>query len=363
MEKIKILILITELGPYGAERIVFEIATRLPADGFDVVVASLSKPGEFYEKKLLERGIRVEHFPFSKIWPFSGLKKLAKFVESENFALINAHLFHANWAAKQIAKRNPRVKVITTTHICEHRFVPWRFWSDSKSAPYSTAEVCVSNAVKKFTLDKTSIPEEKLRVIHNGISVPNGYAPKPYPAGPPVIGAVGRLDEQKGFLYLVKAMQIIAKWSPEAKLVIQGTGHLRCHLNSVARDLGVNDKVELAGFTEDVFSFYDRCSVVACPSLWEGFGLVAAEAQYAARPVVASDADSLPEIVADGRTGLLVPPEDVDSLATAIIEILSDRELAAELGKAGHKVCAESFSVGRMASEYAALFRSVIAPQ
>ncbi len=174
-------------------------------------------------------------------------------------------------------------------------------------------------------------------------------------ARPPVVGYVGQLIARKGLEALMAAWeQIIATAAPGASppgasppgaaatvagpvLRLAGEGPLRPILERWRAGLASPRSVELRGFVEDVPGFWAGCRVAVLPSRAEGYGLAAAEASACGLPVVAADTSSLPEVIAGGKTGLLVPPDRPDELAAALSALLSDHELATRLGAAGRR--------------------------
>lgn len=153
----------------------------------------------------------------------------------------------------------------------------------------------------------------------------------PLPPGAPVVLALGRLHRNKAFDILVRAMPML----PGVQVVIAGEGPERAALASLARDLGVRERLYLAGWRTDQAALLARCDLLACPSRHEPLGNVVIEAFSAARPVVAADAAGPVELIVPDRDGLLVPREDPDALAAAIAAVLARPALAARLGQAG----------------------------
>jgi glycosyltransferase involved in cell wall biosynthesis len=143
---------------------------------------------------------------------------------------------------------------------------------------------------------------------------------------------------------------------PRAALVVLGGGPERAALEALARDLGVADALVLPGRVGDVPALLERAEIVVHPARWEGFGLALLEAMLAARPVVAARVSAVPELVAHGETGLLVPPDDPRALAAALAGLLRDPERARRLGEAGRERARSEFSVAGMADRTAQLY-------
>lgn len=177
----------------------------------------------------------------------------------------------------------------------------------------------------------------------------------------PVIGIVARLRSEKGHAILLDAMAEVVRECPATKLLAVGDGPDRETLREHAHRLGLNGAVVWAGARpqDETFALYGVMDVVAVPSLFEGFGLSAAEAMAAGKPVVASAADGLAEVVTDGRTGLLTPIGDSKSMAVAILGILTSPEVANSMGKAARSDVADRFSLERLGLAMQAAYESV----
>ena len=199
------------------------------------------------------------------------------------------------------------------------------------------------------------------------VSVPNCVpdvvspprTPRP-PDAPLVVGSLGRLDAVKGYDVLLRALARL----PGVRAVVVGEGGARTALEALARELGVADRVELPGWSDAPAAALPGFDVFCLPSRSEGFPLSIAEAMLAALPVVATRVGSVAELVAGGRTGLLVERDDVDGLVAALAQLRDDPALRARLGDAGQQRALASYTVGHMARAYEELWaRMVGAPR
>jgi glycosyltransferase involved in cell wall biosynthesis len=164
---------------------------------------------------------------------------------------------------------------------------------------------------------------------------------------PPVVLAAGRLHRQKGFDVLLRAFAT-ARAHLNCRLIILGEGPDRKDLLALARALDIGNDVALPGFTGNPFAFMARAAVFVLPSRWEGFPNALVEAMACGTPVIAADCPSGPhDILAGGRFGRLVPPENVEALATALVEMLSARPDTQQA-----RVRAQEFSVAAATSRY-----------
>ena len=201
------------------------------------------------------------------------------------------------------------------------------------------------------------------RVVLNGID-PTRIDPTPLPEGDPVVLLVGRHVPDKGLDVGLRAVASLVGEFPGIRVLLVGHGPEHDALLALAAELGIADRVEAPGAlpSDEVAAAYERASVVAVPSRYpEPFGIVAVEAGLAGRPVVASAAGGLPEVVVDGVNGLLVPQDDPAALAGALARVLRDRDLATDLGTRGRARAVEQFSMARHTDEFSAIYRELVA--
>jgi glycosyltransferase involved in cell wall biosynthesis len=163
-----------------------------------------------------------------------------------------------------------------------------------------------------------------------------------------LIGFVGRLDEQKGLMTLLEAMALLVERHRNAKLVLAGDGNLRASVQEFLKRRNLDRHAYLAGFREDIPEFLRGIDFLVMPSNWEGFGYAAVEAMAAGKAVVASHVSSLPEIIDDRRTGLLVPPRSPEMLADAMVTLVDNPHLRNSMGKAGARKVENVFALSTM---------------
>src|SRR5262249_54160617 len=164
------------------------------------------------------------------------------------------------------------------------------------------------------------------------------------------------LVPHKGQRYLIDAAHMVVQQMPDARFVILGEGELREHLQKHVHEHHLEKHVLLPGFRADVLGCLKAFDLFVLSSVTEGLGTSLLDAMAASRPIVATTAGGIPEIVDDGVNGLLVPPRDARALADAIVRALGDDALRRRLGSAGFARVNERFTVERMVSGTAAVY-------
>jgi glycosyltransferase involved in cell wall biosynthesis len=172
------------------------------------------------------------------------------------------------------------------------------------------------------------------------------------------VGAVGRLSPEKGFDVFVRAAAIVARHRPDVSFVLYGEGPLRPALEELIRREGLVGRFVLGGFRQDLPAVLPQLDVAVSSSHTEGLPVALLEAMAAGLPVVATRVGGTPEVVADGVTGLLVPPNDPAALAAKVMALLDDPRRAA-MGEAGRRRVRDEFTFEAMAERYERLFARV----
>lgn len=176
----------------------------------------------------------------------------------------------------------------------------------------------------------------------------------------PLVASVAQLIPRKGHSLLLEAWELVVGAVPAARLVAFGQGSLAGKLRSEAQRRGIANSVVFAGWRGDLANFLGRFDLLVHTALREGLGLAVLEAQAAGIPVVAFRAGGVPEAVADGVTGLLVPPGDAAALAAALVGLLRDHEARDCLGRAAWERAARVFRVADMVEAHLTLYRDVL---
>ncbi|HZL37602.1 MAG TPA: glycosyltransferase [Tepidisphaeraceae bacterium] len=355
------------LHPAGAERIVAHLGRRVPGHGFSTSVICLEDEQAMIGRELAESGVQVTGLHVGRRRTLRCAAALRAALPRDRPLIVHAHLFHANLASRLAVAGMPAaakqgIRTLSTVHVVERRFRPWQFILDRLTAPHAAAEVCVSRAVARFQQKRTGLPATFFPVIENGIDLARFTRPqRPRPQDPdrPHVVSVGRLGRQKDFPTLLRAWQAVNRAMPGARLTIAGEGPERKSLSVLSGSLRLRN-VSMPGFVTDIPALLHDADLYVQPSAWEGFGLAVAEAMACGLPVIVSDCDSLPDLVEGGKSGVVVPRGQPAALADAILSLLHNTLGAEKLAQAAHEQAITRFSVDRMVSDYARLYRELI---
>jgi glycosyltransferase involved in cell wall biosynthesis len=223
--------------------------------------------------------------------------------------------------------------------------------------------IAASEAIRQMLLADGVAPSRTV-TVHEGIDLDHVNAAPPVdvheafwlPHHAPVVGNIAALVPHKGQRYLVDAAHLVIQQVPDARFIILGEGELREHLERQVHERRLEKHVLLPGFRTDVLGCLKSFDIFVMSSVTEGLGTSILDAMACARPVVATNAGGIPEIVDDGRTGVIVPLRDAHALAEAIVRLLRDEHLRRQFGDAGVARVRQRFTVERMVKETVAVY-------
>jgi len=226
--------------------------------------------------------------------------------------------------------------------------------------------IAASEAIRQMLI-ADGVPEERTVTVHEGIDVEHVLAAPLVdvhqafflPHGAPVVGNIAALVPHKGQRHLIEAAHIVVQKLPDVRFVILGEGELRDALERLTKEYRLEKHVLLPGFRTDVLGCLKSFDVFVMSSVTEGLGTSLLDAMACSRPIVATNAGGIPEVVDDGVTGLLVPPRNHTAMAEAIIELISNRARRQQMGDAGFARVNERFTVERMIAGTAAVYARV----
>ncbi|MBI4876624.1 MAG: glycosyltransferase [Acidobacteria bacterium] len=354
--KIRVLEVLATLKRAGAERMAVSLACRLDPRRFETAVVSLFDAfPEGFESVLEEHGVRTWHLGKRPGLDWRIYPRLAGVLRRYRPDVVHTHSYVLRYALPAAWMSGAR-GMVHTVHNVARGEVDWLgrrihrvgFWRGV--VPVAVAGEVARSFREEYGFDPAA-------VIPNGIEV--GLYSRPRERWRAEQGfheddllavSVARLDEQKNPLGLIEAFTRALGGDRRWHLLLAGDGSLR---EAVRR--GASDRVHLLGVRSDVPELLSACDLFALASHWEGHPMAVMEAMAAGLPVVATAVGGVPELVADGVTGLLAPPGDTAAFAGALAEAARRRS---ELGEAGRRRAAR-FDVEEMAGSYARLFDRV----
>ncbi len=360
----KILMCVPTLTGGGAERQVCDLADELSARGHEVIIYCLGQEAVISpsNKAVVIITGNLHKAPKKALFSLAAeLLKFRRLISREKPDIVHAHLFHANIFSRiaLLFKRNP--KLICTLH-STHTGSLFR----EKVYQYTNFACDQITAVsKKAVLEHSKIARsfsKKTVVLYNGIdcdrfsSKQNGVYRKQR------FLAAGRLVPEKNFTGLIIAFKEVVKKYPKATLSIAGHGELKTSLEALIESLDLADNVELLGFHNNLPELYSKFDFFVLSSLWEGFGLVVAEAMLVGLPTLATDCGGVNEVMTEKQ--FLIPANNEKALETGMLRLLSlsDKEYSA-IQLRGRSHIEKEFSMGVVASQWVDLYRRLTLSQ
>jgi glycosyltransferase involved in cell wall biosynthesis len=369
---IRVLQLITSLERGGAENHLLALLTHADRQGFEIETAVLSGEGELVPI-FREAGIPVHLLAARNRFDPLALRRLLTLLRAGRYDIVHSHLFRADLyagvAVSQLGEHRPLL--VSTRHNDDRFFLnPFVGIVHYLISARQDLIIAISDHIARFTISRGVRHPSRVRRVYHGVEPPLTRALERegqrirhelgLSSDDFVIGNVGRLALQKGQRHLIGAMPLLLERVPRAHAIIAGGGDLEDYLRDLALEVGVADSVHVLGPRKDVPALMHAMDVFAMPSIWEGFGLVLLEAMAAGRPIVASRVATIPEVVLDGETGLLVPAGNPVALADALARLAGSPELARQLGEAGRERVRRDFSLEKMVGDTELLYRELI---
>jgi glycosyltransferase involved in cell wall biosynthesis len=351
----------------GIQNHVLELATALTGLGVDVCMYMLK--GEYPE----DLPFQVEQVPFVPLPRLTAGQYVSyslaagRRLQGAEYDVVHGHSMYG-WGAALSGAR-PMVVTCHGTQLNEYRatrrttrdpnhtttdYISYRM--ERYAARRADLIIAVSRENSRDVVDQYGIPEERMRVIPNGVRPDRFHQARPEG---PVILFVGRLHQRKGVDHLLRAMPRVRERVPEARLLVAGSGERDAQLKALSKELGLDDSVEFLGFVpdDDLPDLYARSMVFTMPSLYEGFGIVMIEAMASSVPVVAFDTGGAPEVIDDGVNGYLA---DVETLSDRLVRVLEDPANAAAMGRRGRDLVEAKYSWRAVAERTVKVYEEVM---
>ena len=368
MGRLRVALVITELGVGGAERSLTNLAIGLNRERFQPTVVSLAPPPTANRDLLVEQltasGVPIEFLGLRQPWQYlRGVRALRQRLTQILPDIIQSFLFHANVLSSQAASR------INTHHVTGIRVADpsrWRAWLERVTTRRVDKIACVSESVAEHCQHFSGFAKEKLCIIQNGIDLATlqnvkainlerlGLHPERK-----VIAFAGRLHPQKSVPWLLQAASRFLHRLPDYDLIIAGDGPQRSKLENQARELDIASRVHFLGFRPDLHEVMAASQMVVLASKWEGMPNVLMEAMGLSKPVIALKAEGVRELLHDTNPIQLVQGHDFEAFANSIMHIAQDPLLATSIGQQNRQRIQQHFSLRTMVDAYEQLYLSL----
>jgi L-malate glycosyltransferase len=342
-------------GHGGTEHQFVEIVTRLDRRKYNLTVACLRRDGVFYEQ-IRDAGLRVVEFPQrgSLIRTAQSAWEWVRFVRQEQIQLVHTFDFYTTVFGAPLARLAGVPMVLTS------RRDLGVMWSRPQrlmlrgAFHLSDCIVANSEAARGGLIAEEKLPASRVRVLWNGVDLnrysSNGHSAQKrrelgYSSDELLVGTISNLRGEKGHRTLLEAVAIIVKRIPRARFLLVGTGELEAELKQTVQEKGLTKYVSFLGRRADVPELLGAMDLLVLPSSSESLPNVVLEAMSVSRAVVASGMGGCNELIESGRTGQLVPPQNPEKLADAVIRLLEQPQLREEMGKAGRRRAETEFDI------------------
>jgi glycosyltransferase involved in cell wall biosynthesis len=331
---------------HGVKRLFAWMIPRFDRSRYDVSLVSLRKR-DLSEETLDALGIDIQYLHKSKFDPAT-LTALLKIVDHKRIDVLHLHGYGATTFGR-LAGKMRRLPAILHEH-ANLTDTPWfQKVADRLLAPSTDLAIAVSKSTADFVIHARQMPPERVKVVYLGVpleefsrirsadEIAAARAELGVHPGEMAVGSVTRLHDSKGNSYLVDAAREVLRQRPHARFFLFGEGPLRPELEAQARAVGLGDRFVFGGFTKDVARTVSAFDMSVFPSLWEGTPLTVFEALAMGKPIVATDADGLVDVLTAERDAVIVPKRDAPALAAGIVRLMDSEPERARLSAAARE--------------------------
>ena len=367
-DPIRIFFLLDSFMIGGTETQAVELARRLDPSRYHVTIGCLRREGPLLDR-LKNTSVEIMEVNLGggidSPSGLLGIAKLARYLRRNKIQILHAHDLWSNIVGMAAAMLARTPVTITSQRDLSHD--AWYGTYKRKVLRFcqrrSSLLLTNAKAIRDGLIEQDHLPPDEVCVVYNGVDLDrfNILADRsqmfPGSEGNKLIVLVGNMiTEVKGHAVLIAAAQEVVKAYPKTQFVLVGEGARRPAFEKQAKDLGLESNFLFLGRRNDVPAILTSCSIAVLPSLAEGLPNAVLEYLAAGLPVVATGLGGSLEIIEDGKTGLLVPPQDPQALAAALIKLLSDEAFTARIAAAGYDYVKQNFSFERLLAEMDELY-------
>lgn len=366
MSAMRVMHIDTERGWRGGEQQALYLASGLAQRGVDNLC--VGQPDSPYVERHAAAGLEVAGVKMRGEADLGAVGRLRRLLRDWSPDVLHMHTSHGHTLGVLAARTTGIARTLVSRRVDFSIYRNFLRLSWFKYRFGVDRYVAISRGIQR-QMARDGIPTDRIRVVHSGIDPGRfeGVEPFPYheefglPAGAPIIGDVAAFGWHKAQEYLVRATPRILEAFPEARIVLVGEGECRPKVEAEAVELGVAERIIFTGFRTDVPSLIKGMDCFVMCSVLEGLCTSLLDALALRCPAVGSAVGGIPEVLVDGETGLTVPPRDPEALASAIVRVLGDPELADGLRDRGERHVLSGFTVDTMVEGNLAVYRELVA--
>jgi glycosyltransferase involved in cell wall biosynthesis len=364
---IKVLFIIDSLPLGGAENQIVTLATALRNDRYSIHVCCLRSEG-VQADTLKKRGISVVHLGMRlRYWPIA-VYKLYRLITKLKPSIVHTHLYQAGIWGRLAAKLAGVPIILSTEH--SNVFPSHRIKFLEQFANHFTDKtIVVSETIRQWLIQSQGILPENIIFIPNAVDVEQFNVLKSRDqfniqlardTTTIIIGTVARLVKAKRLDYLLEAAKLVWAEAPQARFLIIGDGPLHEELEEMAKRLDLTQCVRFLGNRRDIPELLAGLDLFILSSEREGIPVAMLEAMAASIPVVATCVGGIPQVIQNGKNGVLVPPHDPLALANAIIALCKNSSAREAIGGEGYRTVLAYYSIRVVANQIASLYDSLL---
>ncbi|WKZ32637.1 MAG: glycosyltransferase family 4 protein [Thermodesulfobacteriota bacterium] len=362
--KINLLILNSSLHYGGSETVIANLCRHLDRGLFNVSASFLKFKGKVGEELECD-GYEVigPTAPKRSISRYMTFYDLLRTIRRKKVDIVHSHCTHSLMDSSICRLLCPGIKTAHTFHFGNYPFYNKKYMRFEKFFSRGTDSlVAVADFQRERLREAYGIQDARIRTIWNGVApVPPGRIDIPFPPGSLIIGSIGNLIEQKGYIELLQVALCLKKAGARAKFVVIGGGPMHESLIAERGRLQLADTVHFQGYLENAASrALPSFDIFFMPSRWEAMPVALLEAMCAGKPIVATDVSDNPRIIEHGRTGLLVKKGAPLEMQSALERLIGEPALRQKMGAEARKDYERRFTVSRMIRSYEELYMSLM---
>jgi glycosyltransferase involved in cell wall biosynthesis len=379
IQRARIALLIDSLAMGGAERLLTIYLKHFDTTRFEPRVCALQiRDNNPLKTDIEQLGIPVDLVPVKHLRDPLGIPHLISYLRKQQIDLLHTQLEFSDTLGTTAA-RFVGIPAVSTLHTFDDppkgTSTYWRLklrWGILKH--FSHRIIAVSEGTRQHHMRVGKLPANKVVTLYNGIDLSrfadfskngNGVSRQSLniPENAPLLTTVAVLRQPKGIQYMIEALPTILASVPETRYLVVGSGDHEHALKELTKTHGVEDRVIFTGSRDDIPDLLALSDVFVLPTLGEALPTVLAEAMAAQKPIVVSNVGGVPEMVEDGRNGLLVAPANPEQLSAACLQLLQQHDQAQAMARAGREIVEQRFNIEVQGQRLGDLYQDILQEQ